>query len=153
MPLQCDVIVDSGVAFEHADKLASLLRHAAAYESLLVVSEWQMTLRLSDDETISELHERFFGDSTPTDVITFPSGDEPSGNEAYLGDVVVSVDTATEQAADAGHSTAREVAFLALHGLLHLCGYDDAAAENRALMHQRQSLLLELWEREWGQPW
>lgn len=153
MPLQCDVIIDAGVAFDQPGQLADLLQHAAESEPSLIASAWQMTLRLTGDDPITELHERFFADPSPTDVITFPWGELPAVDGAHLGDVVVSVDAAAEQACEAGHSSAREVAFLALHGLLHLCGYDDATTQARDAMHQRQLLLLETWERCHGRPW
>lgn len=153
MPLECDVIVDQDVEFDLMEPLAELLRHAAQSEPILAGADWQMTLRVSGDDTIAALHERFFADPTPTDVITFPS-DEPAADDgAYLGDVVVSVETAAIQAHDAGHSREREVAFLALHGLLHLCGYDDESDDDRTAMHRRQSDLLTVWEREQGRPW
>lgn len=152
MPLLCDVIIDPGIEFFDSAALADLLQFAAASELAVAAGRWQMTLRLSDDSAIADLHGRFFADPTPTDVITFPSGELP-GDGAYLGDVVVSVETAAEQAADAGHSREREVAFLALHGLLHLCGYEDATSEQRDEMHRRQSQHLAAWERDRGQLW
>lgn len=153
MSLKCDVIVDPGLVFDDIDALSDLLRHAAASEPLTATARWRMSLRLCDDDTIAELHERFFSDSTPTDVISFPSGESAGESESYLGDVVVSIETAATQAIDAGHSHAREVAFLALHGLLHLCGHDDACSDEREHMHQRQRWLLEEWERGPGRPW
>lgn len=153
MLLVCDVIIDPDVAFLQGEQLADLIQFASSLESSLNSGSWQMSLRLSNDATIAELHERFFCDPSPTDVITFPSGEAPNADGAYLGDVVVSVQTAAEQAADAGHAAEREIAFLALHGLLHLSGYDDATDEQRNAMHQRQHRLLETWERRHGRPW
>lgn len=152
MPLECDVIVDRDVAFALSDRLADLLRHAARAEPSLAAADWQMTIRLCSDRTISALHDRFFSDPAPTDVISFPSGESPVGG-GYLGDVVVSIDTAAAQASDGGHFRDREVAFLALHGMLHLCGYDDSNPDERSAMHQRQSELLADWERDEGCPW
>jgi probable rRNA maturation factor len=153
MPLHCDVVVDAGVEVGEAVTLATLLEFAADSEPALSDSRWQMTLRICDDDTIAELHGRFFADPTPTDVITFPSGEAPDAGDVYLGDVVVSVETAASQSGDAGHSPEREIAFLALHGLLHLCGYDDTSDELRAAMHERQNAHLIAWERERGRPW
>ncbi len=153
MPLQCEVIVDPGVVFDESEQLIDLIQHAAETEASLSGSLWQMTLRLSDDDTISDLHQRFFADPTPTDVITFPAGKVSDNSGVYLGDVVVSIETAVDQASDAGHSLAREVGFLALHGLLHLCEHDDATAQQRDAMHQRQNAMLESWERKNGRRW
>jgi len=62
----------------------------------------------------------------------------PPGRPLYLGDVVISYETAASQAADYGHSPAAEVDVLLIHGLLHLLGYDDNDPANRARMHARQ---------------
>ena len=153
MSLDCELIIDPDVDFDQPAQLVELIEHAAESESFLTSGHWQMSLRLCRDYAIADLHERFFNDPTPTDVITFPSGDEPDENGAYLGDVVVSVETAADQATDGNHSVAREVAFLSLHGLLHLCGYDDTTTMERDAMHHRQLMLLETWERERGRPW
>ena len=152
MPLSCEIVVDDGVAFEQTAALSDLLEHAGRVEPALDGTAWQMTLRLCDDATIAGLHAEFFNDPTPTDVITFPLGDEAS-DDAYLGDVVVSFEKAVQQADDGRHSPAREVAFLALHGLLHLCGYHDATDEQREAMHERQYQHLDDWERARGRAW
>jgi len=64
------------------------------------------------------------------------------GQGNYLGDIAVSWDTAASQGPEAGLSVEQEVAFLALHGLLHLLGADDATDTDRAAMHDRQHTLL-----------
>ena len=152
MALTCEVVVDPEVTFDRPERLAELLEFAGTFEPSIGKRSLQMTLRLCDDATIADLHGRFFRDPTPTDVITFPGGD-PVDDDGYLGDVVVSIDTAADQAADATHSMEREVAFLALHGLLHLCSYDDATDEDRDAMHHRQYVHLAAWEREYGRSW
>ncbi len=153
MALTCEVVLDTGIRFGEPMLLVDLLQHASNSEPTLTSRNWLMTLRICDDEAIADLHARFFADPTPTDVITFPSGEENDSDESYLGDVVVSAETAATQSTDAGHSTEREVAFLALHGLLHLCGYTDATDEQRDHMHERQYQHLLSWERERGRPW
>jgi len=81
-----------------------------------------------------------------TDVLSFPAGDEMpgEGDEQYLGDVVISIDTALRQAESAGHSIEREVEELLIHGVLHLCGYDhetDNGQMNRLELKLRRKLL------------
>jgi probable rRNA maturation factor len=147
---QADVFADAGVHAVELDLLSELLASAARWEPSAPRGAWTMSLRLTSDTEIAELHARFFADPTPTDVISFPSGDDLAHPMGYLGDVVVSLDTAAENAALEGHSLARETAFLALHGLLHLCGHDDATAADRAAMLARQTELLERFERERG---
>jgi probable rRNA maturation factor len=96
-----------------------------------------LTLVLVDSDQICRLHLQFFDDPSPTDVITFPLGDD-----GHLGDIVICVSVARQQAHEAGHSLGREIAFLALHGLLHLSGHDDRDADARAAMLQLQERIL-----------
>ena len=77
MSLQCELVVDDDVRFDRGDAVADLLQHAALSEERTAKGRWSMSLRLSSDATIADLHARFFDDPTPTDVISFPSGDEP----------------------------------------------------------------------------
>lgn len=107
----------------------------------------EVGLWICTDDEIAELHERFMHVSGPTDVMSFP------GDVGYLGDIAVSFETAARQAVDAGHSTAREVAYLALHGLLHLIGHDDLEPGERATMMARQDSLIESFEREVPGDW
>jgi rRNA maturation RNase YbeY len=71
-----------------------------------------------------------------TDVLTFPAGDFPSGNlaDAPLGDIVISVDFAQRQAVARGVALGQELAFLAIHGALHLAGYNDETDRAREEM-------------------
>jgi probable rRNA maturation factor len=100
-----------------------------------------------DQMRIMELHSRFFGDPSPTDVITFPAGDGAS-SLWIEGDIAICLEVAREQASAAGHSALREIAFLGTHGILHLAGWGDGNPADRAAMLDRQeSLLREVEER------
>ncbi len=86
-----------------------------------------------DDRAIRRLNGQFRGKPRATDVLSFPwqgtNGTSPSGAGAaefagFLGDVVISVETARRNARREGHSTANEIRWLILHGVLHLLGYD-----------------------------
>jgi probable rRNA maturation factor len=72
-----------------------------------------------------------------TDVMTFPYGDEQGG------DVVISVERAAEQAPEYGHGTGEEVDFLAVHGVLHLSGWDDETPAQGAEMFAKQAEIIE----------
>jgi probable rRNA maturation factor len=78
-----------------------------------------MTVAIVSDARIRQLNREFLGHDATTDVLSFPSTDAP-----YLGDVAIARGVATRQAARAGHPLATELRVLALHGLLHLLGYD-----------------------------
>lgn len=86
------------------------------------------TLRIVDDREIRELNRRYRRLDRPTDVLAFPAAPLPPGvapeDADYLGDLVISAETAARQAADAGRPLGDELGALAVHGLLHLLGYD-----------------------------
>lgn len=130
--------------------LAAVLSFAAERVSETPAGDWTLTVVLADVGRISELHRQYFDDPSPTDVISFPSGDDFSAGSGHLGDIVVCVDVAAEQAAEVGHSLQREVVFLALHGLLHVVGYDDAIDQERERMLRLQAELLDAYEERFG---
>lgn len=155
MPLDVEVIATVDVPASLLVALPRLLTQAATHESLtqLMRGNWSLVVRITDDDELAALHGRFFGDPSPTDVISFPSGEPIDADAGHLGDIVISWETARQHAAEIGHSAARETAFLALHGLLHLCGYDDRTADAREAMLNRQSELLAAWESTAAAPW
>jgi len=83
------------------------------------------------DRQMAKLHQRFSGLTGPTDVLTF-----------HHGEILISAETARHQARAFGSTTENELRLYILHGLLHLCGFDDASAGARATMHQVQDQLL-----------
>jgi len=108
-----------------------------------------VTLVIVDDERIRQLNRAFRGIDQTTDVLSFGGGDDagfvtPEGLPPYLGDVVVSYPTACAQAAEMGHSVEEELTLLAVHGCLHLLGYDDGTEEERQRMWARQQEILQL---------
>ena len=84
-----------------------------------------VSIVLAGDATVRRLNRDFRGKDTTTDVLSFPSGGDhlPDGSRP-LGEIVISVAQAARQAEAAGHSLAREVRVLVIHGYLHLLGYD-----------------------------
>ena len=87
----------------------------------------EVTIAFVDDETMTGLNRKFRKKAKTTDVLTFRVDDsynDPSQTGRPLGDIVISVDQARRQAADERHSTATEVRYLILHGVLHALGYD-----------------------------
>jgi probable rRNA maturation factor len=92
-------------------------------------SESSATLALVNDERIRRLNHEFRGYDKPTDVLSFAAGDAPDAG--YLGDIVISVDTASRQAQRRGTKLVRELELLTLHGFLHLMGYDHETDDGR----------------------
>jgi len=90
------------------------------------------------DEALSELHERFLDDPSPTDVIAFDLG----GGPGPVGEVYVSVDRARDVATGREVELARELALYLVHGALHLCGFDDHEDEDRAAMRAAELVVL-----------
>jgi probable rRNA maturation factor len=96
----------------------------------------ELSVLLAGDERLRALNLQFRGKDKPTDVLSFPALPEDSGQG---GDLAISLDTASRQAADCGHTLETEVKVLILHGLLHLAGYDHG--RDRGQMRRRESLL------------
>ena len=144
LDLDLDLVVDHSPPGDlDLEVLRTLVAFALAEEG--AAGSWSVAVVLSDDERVRALHRDFMGLDTPTDVMTFPAGEGPTGTRG--GDIVVSVERAVEQAVDFGQSPADEVRFLVVHGLLHLCGWDDATTELRSRMLDRQSELLRTFDR------
>ena len=96
------------------------------------------TIAFVSDKAIRQLNQQFRNVDKPTDVLSFPAGEETN-----LGDIAISVDTAAAQAKENGLSFETEIAQLILHGLLHLCGYDhetDHGEMNRIEVRLRKKL-------------
>ncbi|HEY8293339.1 MAG TPA: rRNA maturation RNase YbeY [Thermomicrobiales bacterium] len=127
-----------------AEWLRRLMRFALRSEGMPTSA---VTLLVTDDAGIQTLHRDYLDDDTPTDVLSFAIASDEAfpmepGYGNYLGDIAVSWDTAARQGPEAGLTVEQEVAFLALHGLLHLLGADDATDTDRAAMHDRQGVHL-----------
>jgi rRNA maturation RNase YbeY len=106
--------------------LARLLVELAADADALAV-------RFVGDRAMRGLNSRYRGSDRTTDVLSFPGGETPEG--LHLGDIAISVPAARRQAAEQGHSVARELRCLLLHGVLHCLGHDHEtdAGEMRRL--------------------
>lgn len=111
---------------------------------------------LTDNDGIRTINKEHRGIDEPTDVLSFPMieysygepciepGDiDPDTGRVFLGDIVISVDKALEQAQKYGHSQNREFAFLAVHGALHLLDYDHESKEDEKIMFSIQEDILE----------
>ena len=127
-------------------KLRMLLRRAIletlAYEGVEIAAP-EVSMTFTDNEGIRELNRMHRGIDRATDVLSFPMfsfEDDSEEIEGALGDIVISLERAREQAETFGHSFEREVAFLCVHSMLHLLGYDHELGEEQDLdMRRRQS--------------
>lgn len=109
----------------------------------------QVSITLTDNPHIHEINRDYRKVDRPTDVISFAlnEGEEPEIEGGapinVLGDIIISVERAKEQAADYGHSVRREIAFLTVHGMLHLLGYDHIEEADRKEMRKEEDFVME----------
>jgi probable rRNA maturation factor len=111
---------------------------AKAIDAIGKEGSWA-TIAFVSDKSIRQLNRQFRGIDRSTDVLSFPAGDA----DPNLGDIAISVETATAQAKENGLALDEEVAQLILHGLLHLCGYDhetDNGEMNQLELRMRKKL-------------
>lgn len=136
---------------EEKEHLTRLLSQGVEQALLLAGSseDSEVSLSLVDDERIHELNREYRGVDSPTDVLSFAlreeSEEEPEIStgefelaDDLLGDIIISVPRAREQAMEYGHSLARELVYLAVHGTLHLMGYDHEQDEERRAMRLKE---------------
>ena len=103
-----------------------------------------ITIVLSDNDRIQSLNREFLGRDAPTDVLAFSADEiDPETQCKYLGDVVISLPYARDQAMERGHTVESEVQLLVVHGVLHLLGYDHANAQEKSRMWKIQGNILE----------
>lgn len=105
------------------------------------ITDGKLTLAFMTDPAIHILNKRFLEHDEPTDVITFPYSHKP-----LHGDLAISTDTAIAAATERGHAPADELLLYVIHGILHLCGFDDLSEKKRAVMKQREKHYLQALE-------
>lgn len=106
------------------------------------VARAQISLAFVDNPTIHELNKRYLDHDEPTDVLSFPlSG---PGAKSLDGELVLGAEVALAEAGERGHDVQVELTLYVIHGLLHLCGYDDHENEDRAEMRRRERHYLQV---------
>ncbi len=120
----------------------------SAAEAVLLEAEVpdspSLLIRITDDEELQDLNLAYRGIDKPTDVLSFPTDFmDPDLEGRYLGDVVISLSRAEEQAQSRGHKVEAELQLLTVHGVLHLLGYDHGDKQEKEEMWSLQSLILE----------
>ena len=134
------------------DVIRRAIKATLAYEAFPASVE--ISLTLCDGPYIRELNAEYRQKDSETDVLSFPIFDQeeedPVGGEIVpLGDIVLNLDRAAQQAAELGHSAMREIAFLAIHSTLHLLGYDhERSPEDDEDMCRRQREIIALIEKD-----
>jgi probable rRNA maturation factor len=158
--MSVEIANESGEEVDEAS-LAALARHVL--DRMRVHPFAELSVLLVDVGAMTDLHERWLGEATPTDVLAFPMdelrppahgsgqpdhGTDDGAGQALLGDVVLCPQVAQEQARKAEHDVRDELDLLCTHGILHLLGYDHAEPEEQAAMFGLQDRLLATWREE-----
>lgn len=144
MIISMENVQDKIVLGEYLEKrLQDGLNAVAKLHDLDDMTEVDITI--VDDEEIHQLNRDYRNVDRPTDVLSFAldedDEDEPElleGQLHLLGDIIISAETATRQAEEFGHGLEREIVYLAVHGLLHLLGYDHMVEEDKVIMRAKE---------------
>ena len=142
------------ISDEIQDAVSKVVEKVIEQQGILIPVE--ISLVFTDDERICELNRNFRDKDIPTDVLSFPqlefekpgviqAGDYPK-EDGYpilpLGDIVISVERAQEQAEMFGHSFMREIGYLTAHSMFHLLGYDHEQEDEKKVMRSKEEAVL-----------
>lgn len=149
MQVLIDERAEECLGAEMEDVIRTIVADALAYEGFS--PECEVSVSVVDGEEIQTINRQFRGIDRVTDVLSFPQlsfveGEIPEKNEngeIVLGDIILCLQRAKEQAAEYGHSLKREIAFLTAHSMLHLLGYDHMTPEEEKVMFQKQEEILQ----------
>ncbi len=142
-----DVLFENNTKEEVNYKLIeNVISEALKYEG--VSDNTEISVTIVDNEEIRKINNKYRNIDRATDVLSFPlidfdNEDLPNdGSKIYLGDIIISIERAKEQANEYGHSLDREVGFLTAHSMLHLLGYDHMVPEEEKVMFAKQEEIL-----------
>ncbi|MFQ5578846.1 MAG: rRNA maturation RNase YbeY [Anaerolineae bacterium] len=143
------VHIQTDPPYQHTVDAAQLAAAAADALKLGGPATAGVTVVITSDEAVRALNRQYRGLDAPTDVLSFEAaGDDGfvvAGERGpYLGDVIIAAPTASAQARAAGHTPAEEMTLLAVHGILHLLGFDHDTPARKKIMWQQQAQILRL---------
>ncbi|HWO77684.1 MAG TPA: rRNA maturation RNase YbeY [Bacillus sp. (in: firmicutes)] len=149
MNLEIDFLDETNTVTEKEEKLIrDLITIGLKQEK--VEEDCEISVTFVSNDKIQEINREYRGKDKPTDVISFAleEGDEEeviigAPETRVLGDIIISIEKTKEQAEEYGHSFERELGFLAVHGLLHLLGYDHETEQEEKEMFSKQESILE----------
>ena len=148
MTILIDNRTEETLSLEHSQVIEKIIVDSLAYENF--AKPYEVSISIVDNEEIRQINKQYRGIDGATDVLSFPlltfeEGERPDfneKNEVLLGDIIISLERAKEQAEEYGHSVKRELAFLTAHSMLHLLGYDHMEEEEEKEMFQKQREIL-----------
>lgn len=142
-------LIDDFVLEERLQKdLESAICVTMEYEEF--GDDYDVCVSLVDEDEIQRMNREFRDIDRVTDVLSFPQYDEDGGfvgiedENIFIGDVVLCVQKAKEQAQEFGHSFEREMIYLTIHSILHLLGYDHEEEEDKKQMREREKAIIEI---------
>jgi probable rRNA maturation factor len=149
MSLEINVQIKRGYGKSVSKKWLQLLAQAALAAEK-VAPPVELGIVVTDDSTVRRLNRFYRGKDKTTDVLSFALTEDaadtdfitPSDGVSRLGEVIISYPRAVAQAEEHGHSIEREIAWLLIHGILHLLGYDHQDDATEARMRQREEAIL-----------
>ena len=122
--------------------IKKVIKEALNYEN--IIDDAEISVSIVDNKEIHEINKKHRNIDSATDVLSFPLIDfnnenlPANGSVVYLGDIIISIERAYEQAREYGHSIEREIGFLTAHSVLHLLGYDHMVPDEEKIMFQKQ---------------
>lgn len=131
---------------EEIEELTELKKFIEYSLNYLKLEDVIFNIIIIDNDEIHKINKEYRGIDRPTDVISFALEDDDtfiSLDKRILGDIYISIDKAKKQSVEYGHSLLRELCFLAIHGLLHLLGYDHMTEEDEKVMFNLQERILD----------
>lgn len=140
-----DVLIEADLPEDVAEPDARSYVHRAAAAVLgqeEVPASASLSIVLSGNDLVRRMNRDFRQIDKPTDVLSFPAAKDIPGHDSYLGDVIIAVPVAAQQAASAGHTFVAELSLLVVHGVLHLLGHDHLEADEKERMWAVQDAVL-----------
>lgn len=147
MKIELDLIDELEIGIEPSLEQKLKASIEAVLEEMAIDKPCEVSLTLTDNENIKTLNQTYRNKDSETDVLSFPQYDSlienvPKDPVLYLGDIVISVEKAKEQAVDFGHSFEREMVYLTVHSMYHLMGYDHMEDSEKVIMREMEKKTL-----------
>lgn len=141
-----EVYIDNRQDWLDLDRRLEGLFKSVVRESLLVAGvglDYELSISLVDNKEIKKLNKNYRGIDEETDVLSFPLEEDMVIPLPLLGDIIISVEKAREQAREFNHSLERELAYLTAHSVFHLVGYDHIDDKGRRQMREKEKKVME----------
>jgi probable rRNA maturation factor len=135
-----EVEIEAEAWIEALPNVEAVVSQAAALSILRRETGEDISILLTDDDTLTDLNQRFRGKLGPTNVLSFPAGPNPHG---HLGDIALAYGVCAREAADQGKTLQQHLSHLTVHGVLHLLGYDHETDGEAEAMEALERTVLE----------